>query len=109
MARQVKSKIKSMLIVFFVIKGVVHKKLSWQAKQSIMHTVMFYGGCAKICEDFAPNFGNKRSGCPITTTHCFILPFFRREFLTKSNVSVIPHSSYFSDSLIENKTERPPC
>jgi hypothetical protein len=39
-----------MLIVLFEIK----------AKQSIAHTrVTFYGDCAKMCEDFASNFGDK--------------------------------------------------
>jgi hypothetical protein len=57
-ARQVKSKVKGMLIIFFDIN------LSWQATQSIPHTtVTFYGDCMKICEDFAPNFGDKRTGC----------------------------------------------
>jgi hypothetical protein len=52
------------------------KNLSWQAKQSIPHaTVMFYGDCLKICENFAPNFGDKITGCCITTTRLFTLPF----------------------------------
>jgi hypothetical protein len=59
-ARQVKSKLKSMLIIFFDIKGIVQKNSSWQAKQSIPHTtVMFYGDCVKMCKDFAQNFGDK--------------------------------------------------
>jgi hypothetical protein len=46
-ARQVKSKVKSMLIIFIDIT----KKSSWQAKQSIPHTtVKFYGDCLKMCE-----------------------------------------------------------
>jgi hypothetical protein len=28
----------------------------------------------KMCKDFAPNFGDKRTGCCITT-HCLTLPF----------------------------------
>jgi hypothetical protein len=33
-----------------------------QAKQSIPHTtVMYYGGCTKMCEGFAPNFGGVAS------------------------------------------------
>jgi hypothetical protein len=47
-ARQAKRKVKSILIIFFAIKGIVHKDLSWQAKQSIPHiTVMFYGDCVE--------------------------------------------------------------
>jgi hypothetical protein len=54
---------------------------SWQAKQSTLHTaVTFYGDCLKMLEDFAPNFGDKRTGCCITTTHCLTLPFPPRNF-----------------------------
>jgi hypothetical protein len=28
-----------------------------------------------MCEDFAPNFGDKKAGCYITTTHRLTLPF----------------------------------
>jgi hypothetical protein len=74
-ARQMKSKVKSVLIIFFDIKGVVQKEFVL-AGQSIQHTnVTFYGNCVKMCEDFAPNFGNKRTGCCITTTHRLTLPF----------------------------------
>jgi hypothetical protein len=47
----VKSKVKSMLIIFFDIKGMLIKNSSWHAKQSIPHTtVTFYGDCVIICE-----------------------------------------------------------
>jgi hypothetical protein len=36
---------------------------------------MFYGDCMKVCEDVAPNFGNKRTGCCIMTTHHLTLSF----------------------------------
>jgi hypothetical protein len=62
--RQVKSKVMSKLIIFFNIKGLFTKNLSWQAKQSILHTtVMFYSNCVKMCKDFYPNFGDKRTDC----------------------------------------------
>jgi hypothetical protein len=68
--RQVNSKV--MLIVFFDIK----KSFPWQAIQSILHTtVTFYGSYMKICEDFAPNVGNKRTGYCIMTMHHLSLPF----------------------------------
>jgi hypothetical protein len=39
---------------------IITKNSSWQAKQSIPHTtVTFYGDCMKMCEDFAPNFGEQ--------------------------------------------------
>jgi hypothetical protein len=34
--------------------------------------------------------------------------FFAREFLTKNNVTLVPHPPYFSVSVIEDKTEMPP-
>jgi hypothetical protein len=61
-ARQVKSKVKSILIIFFDFKRIVHKDSSWQAKELIPHTsVTFYGNCMKMCEDFCPNFGENRT------------------------------------------------
>jgi hypothetical protein len=33
---------------------------------------------------------------------------FTREFLTKNNMTVVSHPTYFSVSQIENKTGRPP-
>jgi hypothetical protein len=80
MVRQVKSKVKSMLIIFFGIKGLLTKNSSWQAKQSISHnTVTIYGDCMKMCEDFAPNFGEKRTGC-FMATHRGTLPFSPKNF-----------------------------
>jgi hypothetical protein len=50
-ARHVKSNIKSMIFIFFDIKGLFIKILSWQAKQSIPHTTAtFYGDCVKMCK-----------------------------------------------------------
>jgi hypothetical protein len=34
--------------------------------------------------------------------------FFTREFLTITNMAVVLHPPYFSVSLIEDKTKRPP-
>jgi hypothetical protein len=63
-----KSKVKSMFIIFFDIKGVVPKEFVL-AGQIVPHTtVSFYCGRVKICEDFAPDFGDKRTGRCITTT-----------------------------------------
>jgi hypothetical protein len=57
-------------------RGLFTKISSWQGKQSIRHTtVTFYGDCVKMCEDFAPNFSDKRTGCWITTMHPLTLPF----------------------------------
>jgi hypothetical protein len=67
------------------------ENLSWQAKQSILHTtVAFYGDCVKMYEDFTPNFEDKRADC-ITKVHSLMLPFF-----TRNNMTVVPYPPYFS-------------
>jgi hypothetical protein len=37
--------------------------------------VTFYGDCVKMCEEFAPDFGGKRTGCCVTATLRLTLPF----------------------------------
>jgi hypothetical protein len=64
-----KSKVKSMLIIFFDIKGIVLKEL-FLAGQTVN-----YGDCVKMCKDFALNFGDKRTGCCIIKTHHLSFPF----------------------------------
>jgi hypothetical protein len=57
-------------------RGLLIKNSSWQTKHSIPHTtVTFYGDCMNMCEDFAPNFGDKKTGCCIMTMHCHTLLF----------------------------------
>jgi hypothetical protein len=56
--------------------GLFTKNSSWQAKQLVSNgSVMFYGDFMKVYEDFAPNFGDKRTGFWITTAHRLTLPF----------------------------------
>jgi hypothetical protein len=70
---------------------------------------MFYGGCVKMCENFTLNFGNKSTGCCITTTLCLTLPFPTGIFFTENNMAVVPPPTLlFSVSPIEVKTERQP-
>jgi hypothetical protein len=107
--RQVKSKAKSMLITFYDIKGIVHKEFILAGQIINPHTtVTFYGDCIKMCEDFTPNFGNKRTGCCIMTKLRHTLPFPQGNFFTKNNKNIILYPPYFFVSLIEDKTERPP-
>jgi hypothetical protein len=58
----VKSKAKSMLVIFFDIKGIVHKQFV-QAGQAVNSAYYwdFHGDWMKMCEDFAPNFGDERT------------------------------------------------
>jgi hypothetical protein len=99
-----------MLIIFFTSGGLFTKNSSWQAKQSIPHTtVTIYGDSVKMCEDFAPNFGDKRTACCITTTHHLKLPFSPGIFFGQNNMTVVPHPPYFLlVSPIEDKTEMSP-
>jgi hypothetical protein len=61
--------VKSMLIIFFHMKEIVYKEFIL-AGQSVPHTtVTFYGDSVRTCEEFTPNFGDKRTGCCITKTH----------------------------------------
>jgi hypothetical protein len=69
-------KVKSMLIIFFDIKGIVHKEfvLADQTVNSAYYADD-YGNCMEMCEDFEPNVGDKRTGCCITITHRLTLTF----------------------------------
>jgi hypothetical protein len=70
-----------MFIIFFDSKN-----SSWQAKQLIPHTtVMFYVECLKMCKGFSPDFGDKRTGCYITTMHRLTLPFLPANFSQKQH------------------------
>jgi hypothetical protein len=89
-AREVKNKVRSMLIIFFDIKATGKKEfvLAGQAVNSAHYCDILRCDCVQMCEDFAPNFGDKRSGCCITS--------FSREVLTKNNVIVVLHQPHFS-------------
>jgi hypothetical protein len=78
--------VKIMLIIFFLTStGLFTKNPSLQTKQSIPHiTVTFYGDCMKKWEGIAPNFGNKRTGYCIMTTHYLTLPFSSGNFWPKT-------------------------
>jgi hypothetical protein len=71
--------------------------LTWRRlfTKNLHTTVMIYGDCMKMCEDFVPNYGNKRTGCCIPTTLSHT-SFFTREIFTKSNMTLVPHPPYFS-------------
>jgi hypothetical protein len=63
------------VIIFFDIKGIVHKEFILASQ-----TVNFTYYCDVLrrlrenMRDFAPNFGDKKTGPSITTTHCLTLP-----------------------------------
>jgi hypothetical protein len=68
-----------------------------------MHTnVTFYGDCLKICEDFSPSFGDKRTGC------CISRFLFHQGIFDEKQHDCRPLSAILvSVSSIEDKTERP--
>jgi hypothetical protein len=100
----VKSKVRSMLISFFDIKEIVHKEFVLASLASVPHTtVTVYGDCVKMCEDYAPNFGDMHHDSSLSH-----ISVFTREFFSKTNMTIVPHLPYLSVSPIEDKTERPP-
>jgi hypothetical protein len=78
MERQVKSRVKSTFILFD-IKGIVRKEFVLAGQSILLTTVKFCSYCMKMCKDFALNFGDKRTGCGITTRH-LTLPFSPENF-----------------------------
>jgi hypothetical protein len=61
-----------MVIIFFDIKGIVHKEFVLAGQTFIS---AYYCDCVNMFGDFAPNFGDKGTGCWITIMHNFTLPF----------------------------------
>jgi hypothetical protein len=95
-ARQVKNKVKSMLIIFIDIKGSVHKEfiLAYQTANSA-HYCDVLGDCLKMCEDFAQDFGDKITGCSIITAHRLKLPFSPGNSLPKTTYLSSPNTPTF--------------
>jgi hypothetical protein len=92
-ASQVMDKVKSILIIFFDIKGLFTKNSSLQVKHPNTHTpVTFYSNCMKVREDFVPNFG--KTELVDASSHT---SFFTREFVTKNNMNVVPHPPFLPD------------
>jgi hypothetical protein len=92
-----------------ISRGLFAKNSSWQAKQSIPHTdLMFHSYCMKMWEDFALDFGVRRAGCCITTTHRLTLPLSVGNFWTKTTWLSSLTLPTFLFLLIEDKTERLP-
>jgi hypothetical protein len=84
-ARQAKSKVKSMLIIYFDIKVIVHKEFILAGEKSFPYTtVMFYGDCLKMCEYFTLNFGYRNTVWCISTAHRLTLPLSPWNVLPKT-------------------------
>jgi hypothetical protein len=51
-----------MFITFFEIKGIVHKEFDPEGQTvSSAYYCDFYSDCVKMCEDYALNFGDKKT------------------------------------------------
>jgi hypothetical protein len=81
--RQLRIKVKN-ISIYFDIKGIVNKEfiVASEAVNSTCYSDVLRRLHEKEGEDFALNFGNKRTGCFITTKHNFTLSFFTRDFFT---------------------------
>jgi hypothetical protein len=108
--RKAKSEIKSVPIIFFDIKGILHKEFGL-AGQTVNSTYYYdvCSDCMKTWEDLTPNCGYKRTGCCMKTKQYHISFFTRGFILPKNSMTVAPPPTpLFSVSLIEDKSERPP-
>jgi hypothetical protein len=106
--RQVKSKVKSMLIIFFDIKGNVHKEFVL-AGQSV--SPAYYCNFSRPLREnvrrLRPGLWRQKSWVfrhDNTPSHA---TFFTGEFFTKTNITIVPPPTlFFSVSPKEDKTER---
>jgi hypothetical protein len=93
---KVKSKVKSMLIVLFDIKGMVHKEfvLAGQTFNSAHYCDVIQRLCENV-RTFRPEFWRQNTACCITTTHRLRFPFSPGFFYQKQN-DCFPQPPYFS-------------
>jgi hypothetical protein len=88
-----KSKVKSMFITFFDIKGIVHKEsiLVGQAVNSAYYCDVLWQLHENVQRLHPQKFGDKRTGCCIMTMHCLTFPFSSGNFWQKNNMTIILH------------------
>jgi hypothetical protein len=68
-ARQMMSKLISMLIIFFDSRGLFTKNSTWKAT----YYCVIYGDWVKVFEDFVPNFGDKDMAAALREHFLFIM------------------------------------
>jgi hypothetical protein len=73
-AKKVKIKVKSLIIVFFDIKGIVIKGFVLSG-QTVNSAYIFYGDCVKMSEEFSQKFIDKETDRCIKTTYRLTLSF----------------------------------
>jgi hypothetical protein len=97
MTRQVKSKVKGMLINFFDIKGIVHKEfvLAGYTINSAYYCKVLWR-LHKNVRRFRPELWRQKNSLLHHNNAPSHISFFTMEFLTKSKMTVVPHLPYFS-------------
>jgi hypothetical protein len=75
-----KSKVKSMLIIFFDIKGIVLIEFILQAKQSILHTAVTFTATVGRCAKNLPQTLMTEELAVASQQYTISLSFFTREF-----------------------------
>jgi hypothetical protein len=92
--RQVKSRVKSMLITSYHIKRIVYNEfvLADQTLNSAYYCD-FYSDCLKMCEEFTLKFGDKELA--VVPQHT-ISHFSHHEIFDQNNMTVVTHPPYFS-------------
>jgi hypothetical protein len=93
---QVRRKVKSMLIIFFDVKGLVRN--GFVLAGQTVNFAYFCEGLLRLRENvrrLRPELWPQRTGCYIRTVHRVKLPFLTRECLTWSNRTVVtPHPTF---------------
>jgi hypothetical protein len=109
LAREVKSKVMSMLIIFVDIKRIVHTEffLARQTVNSASYS-LFYGDCVKMWEDFLPELWRQKNWLLHHDNAQSHTLFLTTEFFYQKKDCRPPPNRLFSASPIENETERPP-
>jgi hypothetical protein len=97
-ARQVNIKAKIMLIIFFDIKGIAHKKFIL-AGQTVISTYYFkvLRWLRENVRRLHPELWRQKKWLLHHDNAPSHTSFFTREFLAKNNMTVIPHPPYSPD------------
>jgi hypothetical protein len=107
--REVKSKVRSMFIIFFDIKGIVKKIHPGRPNSQFCILLWCFMVTAWKCTMTLPQTLATKELVVASRQHTVSHFLFHCEILTKNNMAVIPsHTLLFSVSPIEDKTERLP-
>jgi hypothetical protein len=101
MERHVQSKVKSVLIIFFDIKGIVNK--GFVLAGQTVNSKYYCDVLRRFCERIRPNYVDKRTGCCSTTTHRLTIPFSPGNFRPKTTWLSSPSHSIFLFPLLKMK------